>query len=72
MRVCRRGNYKGFIGILVEVGKEIGVSQHRDTSVVVKGSKMALECLCDLTPRNAFVWLSDLERSFKDECKAKV
>lgn len=41
-----------FKGVLPEIGKEAGVSQHRDTRVVVKGPKITLECLCDLTPGN--------------------
>lgn len=41
-----------FKGVLVEIGKVAGISQHQDTRVVVKGPKITLECLCDLTARN--------------------
>lgn len=50
--ILGEGSIREFKGVLVEIGMEVGVSQHQDTSVVAKGPKITLKCLCDLTLRN--------------------
>lgn len=38
---------------------------------MVKGSKISLECLCDLTRRSILGWISALEKNFKVSLKQK-
>lgn len=63
---------ESFTEILAEVRKDSGVSQHKDTSVVVKDSKIALKRLCDLTSACILYWIFYLERNYKDESEGKV